>query len=51
MAGQAAFRDHSEATNSRVSWLSLVQVGLLVLTGTYTIYHLKAFFRSKRLVR
>lgn len=48
---EAAFRDRSEATNERVVFFSLAQLAILISTGVYTIYHLRSFFRAKRLVR
>lgn len=48
---EVAFRERSDATNERVVFFSLAQVGILITTGVYTIYHLRTFFRAKRLVR
>jgi hypothetical protein len=47
---EAEFRDHSELMNARVAWLSVLQIVILLLTGVYTIWHLKRFFKSKKLV-
>jgi hypothetical protein len=44
------FRDTSEDTNSRVAWLSAIQLLVVALTGQYTLWYLKRFFRSKKLV-
>jgi len=47
---EATFRNTSESTNSRVTWWSIIQTSILVLTGLWQITHLKSFFRAKKLV-
>uniref|UniRef100_A0A6A7G819 Emp24/gp25L/p24 family protein n=1 Tax=Hirondellea gigas TaxID=1518452 RepID=A0A6A7G819_9CRUS len=47
---EEAFRDTSESTNSRVMWWSIIQTVILVLSGFFQMYHLKHFFRAKKLV-
>ena len=44
------FRDTSESTNSRVMWWTLFQTLILTVSAVYQIYHLKSFFKSKKLV-
>jgi len=47
---EVAFRDTSESTNSRVMWWSIIQTSILVCAGMWQIFHLKSFFKSKKLV-
>jgi len=44
------FRDTSELVNERVAWWSIFQILIVIITGIYQIYHLKAFFKLKKLV-
>lgn len=44
------FRDQGERINSRVMWWSLFQTLVLLLSGIWQIWHLKNFFRRKKLV-
>jgi len=44
------FRDVSEYTCSRIVWYSILEIGIVIGSGLWQIYHLKRFFRSKKLV-
>jgi len=46
---EAAFRDLSEATNSKAVWYSIVQIGVLILTCTWQLRHLRRFFSDRKL--
>jgi len=43
-------RDVSESNNMRVAWFSVAQTILLACAGVWQIYHLKSFFKAKKLV-
>eukprot|EP00940_MAST-03C_sp_MAST-3C-sp2_P002857 g2857.t1 len=43
-------RTVSEKNNARVAWLSVLQAILLLCAGIWQIYHLKLFFKAKKLV-
>lgn len=45
---ERSFRDTSESTNARVQWWSIIQSAVMVLAGVYQIFHLRSFFRSKK---
>lgn len=47
---EAAFRDVSERTNSRVAWLTIFQIIVLAATCTWQVSHLKSFFVKQKLV-
>ncbi|CAI5756982.1 unnamed protein product [Candida verbasci] len=47
---EAAFRDQSESTNSRVVKWSIVQLFVLVGTCVYQLRHLKSFFVKQKIV-
>eukprot|EP00455_Lapot_gusevi_P006446 TRINITY_DN12759_c0_g1_i4.p1 TRINITY_DN12759_c0_g1~~TRINITY_DN12759_c0_g1_i4.p1 ORF type:complete len:221 (-),score=18.86 TRINITY_DN12759_c0_g1_i4:126-788(-) len=47
---EETFRNTSESTNERVMWWSSIETAILLLSGFYQVYHLKKFFRSKKLV-
>lgn len=47
---EVAFRRTSESTHARVQWWSLLQTGVLLVSGVWQIQHLKAFFRGKKIV-
>lgn len=47
---EAAFRDQSESTNSRVIKWSIVQLVVLVGTCVYQLRHLKSFFVKQKIV-
>ncbi|RKP09937.1 emp24/gp25L/p24 family/GOLD-domain-containing protein [Thamnocephalis sphaerospora] len=47
---EAAFRDQSEHTNSRVVWWTFIQLGVLGATCFWQMRHLKYFFVAKKLV-
>jgi hypothetical protein len=44
------FRNTSESTNARIAWFSLGETLLLVFSGLYQVFHLKTFFKGKKLV-
>mmetsp|Transcript_37353 Transcript_37353/g.60490 ORF Transcript_37353/g.60490 Transcript_37353/m.60490 type:complete len:207 (+) Transcript_37353:124-744(+) len=43
-------RDTNESTNSRVAWLTVMSVVILVSLGLWQIMYLKKFFLSKKLI-
>ncbi|KAF7583246.1 emp24/gp25L/p24 family/GOLD protein [Clavispora lusitaniae] len=47
---EAAFRNQSESTNSRVVWWSIIQLLVLVGTCAYQLRHLKSFFVKQKIV-
>jgi len=47
---EAAFRDISERTNSRVAWMTIFQIIVLGATCTWQVSHLKSFFVKQKLV-
>ncbi|VDO07143.1 unnamed protein product [Rodentolepis nana] len=49
-AKEEYFRRISESINSRVTWWSIVQVILLILTGIFQMRNLRSFFLAKKLV-
>eukprot|EP00474_Spongospora_subterranea_P008621 CRZ09079.1 hypothetical protein [Spongospora subterranea] len=49
-AREAAFRNTSESTNSRVAWWSLFTTGLIVALSIAQVVILKSFFKKKKLV-
>ncbi|KAL1916040.1 uncharacterized protein VTP21DRAFT_6044 [Calcarisporiella thermophila] len=44
------FRDMSERANNRVVWWSLSQIGVLIMTMTWQLRHLRSFFIKRKLV-
>nr|CDS28640.2 hypothetical transcript [Hymenolepis microstoma] len=49
-AREEYFRRLSESINSRVTWWSIIQVILLILTGVFQMRNLRSFFLAKKLV-
>ena len=47
---ESHIRSVAESNNSRVAWLSFGQAILLLLAGLWQVYHLKLYFRAKKLV-
>ena len=43
-------RDESELANSNVMWFSLLQTFVLLASGMWQIFHLKSFFKAKKMV-
>eukprot|EP01089_Gocevia_fonbrunei_P011169 TRINITY_DN242_c0_g1_i1.p1 TRINITY_DN242_c0_g1~~TRINITY_DN242_c0_g1_i1.p1 ORF type:complete len:207 (-),score=30.80 TRINITY_DN242_c0_g1_i1:55-675(-) len=43
-------RNTNESTNTRVAWLSVFSIVVLVALGVFQIFYLKRFFKSKRIV-
>lgn len=46
---EAAFRDLSEATNSRAVWYSIAQIVVIVATCTWQLRHLRRFFEDRKM--
>jgi len=46
----AKHRDTSESTNSRVAWMTVTSLVILVCLGAGQIFYLKRFFHSKKLI-
>jgi len=49
-AREIQWRDLSEVANTRVMWWSLIVCFICVAIGVWQIYHLKSFFKAKKLV-
>lgn len=47
---EVAFRRTTDSTAARLQWWSLLQASVLVASGVWQILHLKAFFKSKKVV-
>lgn len=47
---EAAFRDQSESTNSRVAHMTILQLVILAATCAWQISHLRSFFTKQKLV-
>jgi hypothetical protein len=47
---EGAFRRTTESTHARVQWWSLAQVAVLLAAGVWQVMHLKAFFKTKKVV-
>lgn len=47
---EAIFKDESEEVNSRILYFTILQTGIILVSGTWQIVSLKAFFVSRKLV-
>ena len=44
------FRDLSEEINEKVVWWSLLQAAVIVGSAVFQLFHLRGFFKSKKLM-
>ena len=44
------FRNTSESNNSRVMWVSLLQIGIWIFSAVIQVRHLRHYFHKKKLV-
>ena len=44
------YRDASDAANSHVLWIGLLQAGILVLGVLVQVYYLRFFFKKQKLI-
>ncbi|KAK9096022.1 hypothetical protein Sjap_021519 [Stephania japonica] len=49
-AREAEMRQVSETTNTRVAWFSIMSLGLCILASAVQVWHLKHYFRKKKLI-
>lgn len=47
---EAAMRNTNESTNSRVLWMSLLSLSVLVGLGAWQVFYLKKYFEAKKLI-
>ncbi|XP_043704317.1 transmembrane emp24 domain-containing protein p24delta3-like [Telopea speciosissima] len=47
---EAEMREVSETTNSRVAWFSIMSLGLCICVSVLQLWHLKHYFRKKKLI-
>ncbi|MED6173681.1 hypothetical protein PIB30_061894 [Stylosanthes scabra] len=47
---EADMREVSEATNAKVAWFSIMSLGVCILVGALQLWHLKRYFRKKKLI-
>jgi hypothetical protein len=47
---QESMRNTNESTNARVLWFSVFSVCVLFSTATWQVYHLKQYFKKKKLI-
>ncbi|ONK61395.1 uncharacterized protein A4U43_C08F29460 [Asparagus officinalis] len=47
---EAEMRIVSERTNARVAWFSIMSLGVCVVVSILQLWHLKTFFRKKKLI-
>ncbi|THG15072.1 hypothetical protein TEA_019372 [Camellia sinensis var. sinensis] len=47
---EAEMREVSERTNSRVAWFSIMSLGVCIVVSGLQLWHLKSFFRKKKLI-
>ena len=47
---EESMRNTNESTNARVLWFSVFSVAVLVTTAAWQIYHLKHYFKRKKLI-
>ncbi|CAK9158332.1 unnamed protein product [Ilex paraguariensis] len=47
---EAEMREVSEKTNGRVAWLSIMSLGSCIVVSVLQLWHLKRFFRKKKLI-
>ena len=44
------FRDLSETINEKVMWWSLLQAGVIVGSAIFQVWHLRGFFKTKKVI-
>ncbi|GAB4861362.1 hypothetical protein Ancab_036524 [Ancistrocladus abbreviatus] len=47
---EAEMREVSEKTNGRVAWFSIMSVGICIVVSAMQVWHLKRYFRKKKLI-
>ncbi|KAF4354588.1 hypothetical protein CsatB_007838 [Cannabis sativa] len=47
---EAEMREVSEKTNARVAWFSIMSLGVCIFVSGLQLWHLKRFFRKKKLI-
>ncbi|KAK9167621.1 hypothetical protein Scep_002812 [Stephania cephalantha] len=47
---EAEMRQVSETTNARVAWFSIMSLGLCIMASAVQVWHLKHYFRKKKLI-
>lgn len=47
---EQTMRNINEITNSRVTWLGIFNVAVMIAAGIYEMYHMKNYFRHKKLI-
>lgn len=47
---EEAMRNTNESTNARVLWFSVFSVAVLLSTAAWQVYHLKQYFKKKKLI-
>ncbi|KAK4359067.1 hypothetical protein RND71_021296 [Anisodus tanguticus] len=47
---EAEMREVSEKTNARVAWFSIMSLGICLVVAALQIFHLKSYFRKKKLI-
>ncbi|KAK4524925.1 hypothetical protein GAYE_SCF07G2828 [Galdieria yellowstonensis] len=47
---EQTMRNINEITNSRVTWLGIFNVIVMIAAGVYEMYHMKNYFRHKKLI-
>ncbi|GJQ11514.1 hypothetical protein GpartN1_g3305.t1 [Galdieria partita] len=47
---EQTMRNINEITNSRVTWLGIFNVVVMIAAGVYEMYHMKNYFRHKKLI-
>ena len=50
MENEGAIRSMAQANQSRIVWLSVIQISVLCIIGAWEVYYLKSFFISKKIV-
>lgn len=47
---EVEMREVSERTNGRVAWFSIMSLGVCIVVSILQLWHLKRFFRKKKLI-
>lgn len=47
---EESMRNTNESTNARVLWFSMFSVCVLLSTSAWQVYHLKQYFKKKKLI-
>lgn len=47
---EADMREVSEITNGRVAWYSIMSIGVCIAVSVMQVFHLKRYFRKKKLI-